>query len=411
MWRDRPRPAPGTGRAARPGRPCTAPARPPRPGTGALPARCCGRSAHPWPSMLHGRAAVSSWTWAGPRGAPPPGRRRRRAGSAGSPAPDGWSPAGGAWSRPAAGGGSEPMRPPGITLPEASRSSQIAPTSQSARTILERRSSSLDAHRYRQRPGALLRPGRPALRAAAAHLAGRALTCQARKPEVVEGGDVAGLDGRVAFVTGSARGIGAATAKRLAADGAKLAVVDLEEAACKDTVEELGWLDVLVNNAGLIRDNLLFKMSDDDWGLVIDTHLRGSFNCARQAQRYMVERRWGKIVNLSSTSALGNRGQINYSTAKAGLQGMTKTLAIELGPFNVNVNAVAPGFIETDMTRATAARVGVDFENFKQAASTQIPLRRTGRPEDVAAVISFLCGEDSSYVSGQVIYVAGGPRA
>jgi 3-oxoacyl-[acyl-carrier protein] reductase len=245
---------------------------------------------------------------------------------------------------------------------------------------------------------------------------------------------------KVAVVTGSARGIGAATAQRLASDGAAVAVIDLREpdteatvAAIRDaggsaigigcdvadagqveaalarTVAELGRLDILVNNAGVIRDNLLFKMTEDDWDTVMNVHLRGAFLCCREAQKHMVARQSGKIVNLSSRSALGNRGQANYSAAKAGIQGFTRTLAIELGPFGINVNAVAPGFIATAMTDATARRVGVEPEEFRQAAAAAVPLRRVGVPEDVAGVVAFLVSDDAAYVTGQTIYVDGGP--
>jgi 3-oxoacyl-[acyl-carrier protein] reductase len=246
---------------------------------------------------------------------------------------------------------------------------------------------------------------------------------------------------RTAIITGSATGIGAAVAKRLSQDGFAVAILDLDESACKIVADEiqtlggsalpvavdvadeesvnravsqvaeaLGSPTMLVNNAGITRDNLMFKMTMSDWDSVMNVHLRGSFLMSRAAQKHMTEAKWGRIVNLSSTSALGNRGQANYSAAKAGLQGFTKTLAIELGKFGVTVNAIAPGFIETNMTADTAKRLCISFEDFKSAAVKQIPVGRVGQPEDIAAMVSFFAREESSFVNGQVIYVSGGPN-
>ena len=247
---------------------------------------------------------------------------------------------------------------------------------------------------------------------------------------------------RIAIVTGAARGIGAGTAKRLAADGMAVGVLDLQEddgartvgeieeaggtaiavgadvsnaeqvsAAVEKVAAELGEPTVLVNNAGVIRDNLLFRMSEADWDTVLNVHLRGAFLMTRAIQKYMVDAQWGRIVNLSSTSALGNRGQANYAAAKAGMQGFTKTLALELGKFGVTANAIAPGFIATDMTAATAARIGMSFEDFTAAAAKEIPVQRVGQPDDIANAVSFFVGEAAGFVSGQVLYVAGGPTS
>ncbi|KZN97451.1 3-oxoacyl-ACP reductase FabG [Aeribacillus pallidus] len=249
------------------------------------------------------------------------------------------------------------------------------------------------------------------------------------------------FDGRAAFITGGSRGIGKSIVELFAEEGAKVAFIDLNEEALKATANELkekgfevfakaadvtdreqvegtmeevvntfGSIDILVNNAGVIRDNLLFKMTDSDWDTVMNVHLKGSFYCARAAQKYMVEKKYGRIVNISSTSALGNRGQANYATAKAGIQGFTKTLAIELGKFGITVNAVAPGFIETDMTKETARRIGVPFEQFVSARAANIPVGRSGKPFDIANAVAFFADERSSFVNGQVLYVTGGPK-
>ncbi len=248
------------------------------------------------------------------------------------------------------------------------------------------------------------------------------------------------LDERVAVVTGAAQGIGAAIVRRLARDGAHVVALDRNQEGAADVVaevtgagrrglavecdvsqrdqveaamsraaEEFGSVDILVNNAGVTRDNLLHKMTDDDFDTVMAIHLKGSFLCSQVAQRYMVERRYGKIVMLSSRAALGNRGQTNYSAAKAGLQGMTRTLAMELGPFGVNVNAIAPGHIETTMTRAVAERIGIAYDELKQGTIRQNAIKRVGRPEDVANLAAFLVSDESSFITGQTIYVAGRP--
>ena len=249
------------------------------------------------------------------------------------------------------------------------------------------------------------------------------------------------FDGKVAFVTGGSRGIGKGIVELFAEEGAKVAFIDLNEEALSQTTSELkengyevyskvanvtdaeqvenavkevyetfGSVDVLVNNAGVIRDNLLFKMTDSDWQTVMDVHLKGSFNAARAVQKYMVEQKYGRIINISSTSALGNRGQANYAAAKAGLQGFTKTLAIELGKYGITANSVAPGFIETEMTKETAARIGIPFEHLIQASVANIPVGRSGKPADIANAVAFFADEKSSFVNGQVIYVAGGPK-
>lgn len=249
------------------------------------------------------------------------------------------------------------------------------------------------------------------------------------------------LKGSVAYITGGSKGIGKAIAKTFSSEGAKVCIVDLNEQGLYQTIEEfqmegldvtglvcdvtkreqvessmeeivrtLGSIDILVNNAGLTRDNSFHKMTEDDWDLVMNVHLKGTYFCSQTAQKYMVQQQFGRIINISSVSALGNKGQANYATAKAGIQGFTKTLAIELGKFGITVNAIAPGFIETDMTKATAERLGLKFEELIEEKKKVIPMQRTGKPEDIANTALFFSLKESSFVNGQILYVAGGPK-
>jgi 3-oxoacyl-[acyl-carrier protein] reductase len=244
---------------------------------------------------------------------------------------------------------------------------------------------------------------------------------------------------RVAVVTGAARGIGAAVAHRLARDGFAVGLIDRD--ACDGTVQriageggraigvtadiadehsvesafallsaELGGPTVLVNNAGFSSDFDLADLPTEEWKSMLAVFLDGAFFATRAAQRHMAEARWGRVINISSVSALGTAGRAHYSTAKAGLVGFTKALALELGGLGVTVNAIAPGFIVSDMTAATARRQGRDVEEHQRIAAESIPVGRVGQPEDIAAAAAYFASTESGFVSGQVLYVAGGPE-
>ncbi|MFF3664034.1 SDR family NAD(P)-dependent oxidoreductase [Microtetraspora malaysiensis] len=245
---------------------------------------------------------------------------------------------------------------------------------------------------------------------------------------------------KTAIVTGAARGIGAAVARRLARDGLAVAVIDLNEADCADTVEaiareggtalaigadvadeglvgeavarvtaELGPPTVLVNNAGVGPRADLVEMATEQWDMVLGVNLRGPFFLTRAAVPHMIDAGWGRVVTMSSISAVGDAARVDYASAKAGLIGFTKSLALQLGRHGVTANAIAPGFIVSDMTRASARRLGLEFEEFQRRAAESIPVGRVGRPEDVAHAASYLVSPAAGFVSGQVLYVAGGP--
>lgn len=243
--------------------------------------------------------------------------------------------------------------------------------------------------------------------------------------------------GKVAIITGGAGGIGEATVKKLLFEKAKIVVFDLLQGKWQDYSDDVyemkvdisnrrevedavncvfkkfNRIDILINCAGILKDHLIDDMLDDEWDTVIDVNLKGSFNCCKAVTPFMKRQQQGKMILISSVAALGAKGRVNYAAAKAGIQGLTKSLAIELGPHGIHVNAVAPGYIETQMSKvseADAHKRGIDnFNQMKEAIINRNPIRRIGKPEDVANVIEFLATEKSDYVTGQIIYVSGSP--